>query len=475
MTFTALAHLVRQNIRRTRRGFVLSVFGIAVGVTSLAFFLALSSGMRGGVLARVFPARQVEVVPPSTSLDTGPLSLLTSLGGGRHLTSADVEALRARPEVEAAFARMRLAFPARATGGAAILGRDIRAELIAEGVDPAAMAGESLGPIPFSDALGSQSSCVSDADCRSPEYCARPLTAAARGDAAGARCELPVPAVISPFILELYNGAIAPQHGLPRVGRFLAGRFRGFTFTAELGASFFGLSRRALAATAPPEPVERRIMLVGIGPRAAQLALTLPLGRVRAWNSAFAGDDAGRELSSLVLELREGADVARLAAAVRALGLELADSGAEKVGLLLTLLTLLFTLVSLAVLAVAATNIAHGFFRQVAERKRELGVMRAVGASARDVMSLVLAEAAVIGLYGGLAGLLVARLGAFAVDLMSERVVPDFPFKPDTWFSFGWPMVAGAILCSVFACVLGAWLPARAAARLDPTEALSTP
>jgi hypothetical protein len=511
-----LGHLIRQNIRRGRRGFVLSVFGISVGVASLAFFLALSSGMRHGVLSRLFPQGQLEVVPPSSSLDSGALSIF-SLGGSPKLGDEIAAQLAKRPEVAAVYPRMRLSFPARAQGGAAILGRDIRAEMVAEGMDPAAMSGESFAPIPFSDELGSQTPCTDHSQCTAPEYCAIPLgtpqpapektgilaippgsralppgagtlstdpsgvgarpappTAATGGSATGpvwqGRCERPVPAVISPFILELYNGAIAPQHGLPRVGRFLAGRFRGFTFTAELGASFFGMRGQIHAP-----PVQRRIMLVGIAPRAAQLALTLPLGHVRAWNAAYTGPQAAKELSSVVLVLREGADVARLSAAIRSMGFTLADSGAEKIGLLLTLLTLLFALVSLAIVTVAAVNIAHGFFRQVAERKRELGVMRAVGASGSDIMRLVLGEAAVIGLNGGLVGLAVARAGAFALDLASTRFLPDFPFKPESYFSFGWMIVAGAILCSVLACVAGAWLPARAAAKLDPTEALSTP
>ena len=33
-----------------------------------------------------------------------------------------------------------------------------------------------------------------------------------------------IPAVISPFLVEMYNGAIAPSHGLPRLGGFLASR-----------------------------------------------------------------------------------------------------------------------------------------------------------------------------------------------------------------------------------------------------------
>ncbi|HUS66744.1 MAG TPA: FtsX-like permease family protein, partial [Kofleriaceae bacterium] len=282
-------------------------------------------------------------------------------------------------------------------------------------------------------------------------------------------CTEPVPAVLSPFLLELYNGAIAPSHGLPRVGRFLAGRFRGFTFTAELGASFFGNR----AASAPPR--ECRFMLVGIARHAAPLAVTVPLAFVQRWNAEYAGANAAKHYSSVLLELHPRADLGRLAAYVRELGYTVADSGAERIGLALTLLTLLFALVSFAIVAVAAINIAHTFFRAVAERRREIGVLRALGASAADVQRLFLAEAAAIGLLGAVAGLLVARLGALALDAASRRWVPDFPFKPDSYFAFGWQIIAGAIVCSILACMAGALLPARAAARLDPSEALAAP
>jgi putative ABC transport system permease protein len=453
VTWRALAGLVRVNIRRARRSFVLSAFGIAVGVASLAFFLALSSGVRRGVLARAFPAGQLEVTPPQ---EAGGTFGLFSFGGPRFIDEPALAALRARPDVKAAYPRARLLFPARAWGGAQLVGRDVQGELIAEGLDPAAVAGESLAPIPFSDEPGSLRPCTSDADCVAPEYCPADTGA----------CERPVPAVLSPFLLEMYNGAIAPSHGLPRIGEFLASRLRGFTFHVALGESI-------IALRAPPAQVrERRIMLVGIARRAAQLAVTLPLGRVRAWNAAYAGPRA-QGYSSVLLELGDGADVTRLAAAVRALGYTVADSGAERAGLALTLMTLLFALVSAAVVAVAAINIAHSFFRSVAERRRELGLLRAVGASARDVERIVLGEALAIGLAGGVAGLVLALGGAWLVDAAAARWVPDFPFKPESYFHFGWPVLAAALGCALGACVAGAYLPARAAARLDPADALA--
>jgi ABC-type antimicrobial peptide transport system permease subunit len=80
-----------------------------------------------------------------------------------------------------------------------------------------------------------------------------------------------------------------------------------------------------------------------------------------------------------------------------------------------------------------------------------------------------------IGATGGAAGVLLARLGAFVVDVASRRYVPDFPFKPDSYFSFDASLVAFALACAILACALGALLPARAAARTDPAAALSAP
>jgi putative ABC transport system permease protein len=461
MTTRALSLLVLQNLRRGRRSFALSVFGIAVGISALTFFLALSSGVRHVVLGQVFPIGQLEVVPQKSSLQesSSPLGIFSSLGGGpKPLTEEVAKALAARPDVKAAYRRARLSFPARGWGGQEIIGKNFYAELIAEGVDPAAMRNETtLGPENFADSLGTRKPCNSDGECGAPEYCPWDTH----------QCEPPVPVVVSPFLVEMYNGTIAASTGLPKIGKFLAGRLRGFIFNVELGRSFIGQAKTGV------EPHQRRVMLVGISPHAAQLALTFPLGYVQAWNQQYAS--GAPALSSVVLELVDGADVTRLSAAVRQMGFDVADSGAERAGLAITLVTLLFALVSAAMVSIAAINIAHSFFRTVAERRRELGVLRAVGAASTDVRRMVLGEAAAIGLVGGALGIVVARLLAWLIDLASQRFVPDFPFKPETYFRFGWPLVLGALGCSVLACMAGAWWPARAAARLEPTEALAAP
>ena len=80
---------------------------------------------------------------------------------------------------------------------------------------------------------------------------------------------------------------------------------------------------------------------------------------------------------------------------------------------------------------------------------------------------------AAVGLLGGLSGLLLARLAGFLIDILSRRVLPEFPFKPESYFAFPPQLLLGGLGFAVLASLLGAYLPARAAARLSPAASLA--
>lgn len=97
----------------------------------------------------------------------------------------------------------------------------------------------------------------------------------------------------------------------------------------------------------------------------------------------------------------------------------------------------------------------------VSERRREIGVRRAVGASRWDVMVQFLVEAAVISTFGGLTGV---ALGAGAANLVAiQRELPPV---------FLWQAIAGAVILSVLVGLVFGLQPAWKAANVDPIEAL---
>jgi ABC-type antimicrobial peptide transport system permease subunit len=118
-------------------------------------------------------------------------------------------------------------------------------------------------------------------------------------------------------------------------------------------------------------------------------------------------------------------------------------------------------------------NISHTFFMMLSERRREIGLMRAVGASRLDIWKIVLGEAAIMGLVAGAAGVAAAIAVAKGIDAFSRSKLPDYPFKPTTYFTFSPELVALALGFAVLFCVIGASLPARKAASIHPAQALS--
>jgi ABC-type antimicrobial peptide transport system permease subunit len=115
----------------------------------------------------------------------------------------------------------------------------------------------------------------------------------------------------------------------------------------------------------------------------------------------------------------------------------------------------------------------HVFYLVVMMRRREIGVLRAVGARRGDIRALIVFEAAVVGLIAGVIGLLCAIAAGAATDRFAAARMPDFPFKPDTFFDFSPTLLAVVLALAVIACVIGALPPAYRAASGDPSEALA--
>ncbi len=114
-------------------------------------------------------------------------------------------------------------------------------------------------------------------------------------------------------------------------------------------------------------------------------------------------------------------------------------------------------------LVVAGLMIAVVMAMAVLERRREIGVLRALGSTTSDVFFLFLTEATVVGLSGGIVGLLVGwGLGRVAEALLSQ---------PGLFLVQIWLGALALCLGAVVALVSGA-IPAGRAARLNPVEAL---
>jgi putative ABC transport system permease protein len=118
------------------------------------------------------------------------------------------------------------------------------------------------------------------------------------------------------------------------------------------------------------------------------------------------------------------------------------------------------------VVLVAGVALLNTLTLSVLERRREIGVLRAMGSSRRFTLRMVLAEAAGIGVVGGVLGLVFGCADQWLFSLVSGDMMNfHVTFRP-SWLALAFTLGALAI------SLLGSVPPARRAARLNIIEAV---
>jgi len=123
-------------------------------------------------------------------------------------------------------------------------------------------------------------------------------------------------------------------------------------------------------------------------------------------------------------------------------------------------------------LAVASLGIINTLVMAILERRREIGVLKALGAADRDVRQLFFAEAGVMGLAGGLFGVLLGWAIGRAIQFATMIYLKRQGMNPPNIWSVPWWLVLGAIAFAVVVSLASGIYPASRAAQLDPVEAL---
>ena len=130
----------------------------------------------------------------------------------------------------------------------------------------------------------------------------------------------------------------------------------------------------------------------------------------------------------------------------------------------------IFTTLTLAVAGIAAISLAvagilimNVMLIAVSQRTGEIGLLKALGARGGQILSLFLAESAMLSLVGAAAGLLLSAAGL----LLAGRLFPNFPMAAPVWA----PAAAAGV--ALAAGLIFGVMPARRAAGLDPVAALA--
>jgi len=123
-------------------------------------------------------------------------------------------------------------------------------------------------------------------------------------------------------------------------------------------------------------------------------------------------------------------------------------------------------------LAVAALGIVNTLVMAILERRREIGIMKAIGASDGDVKKLFLAEAAVMGLAGGALGVALGWVIGRLINVGTNFYLRRQNLPPENLWAVPWWLVGGAIAFAIVISMVSGLYPAARAAKLDPVQAL---
>jgi putative ABC transport system permease protein len=237
-------------------------------------------------------------------------------------------------------------------------------------------------------------------------------------------------------------------------------------------------------------PKEKKLRIVGIvetEPAAGfggfgSGRLLIPLDVAEALRAAQINDlrDAVRESSgkpvfaSLTVRANKPSQIEPIETAIKNMGFgtfSLLDA-TKSLRLFFTIFDMLLGIFGSLALAVATLGIINTLVMAILERRREIGILKALGAADKDVRDLFFVEAGVMGLFGGALGAGLGWMIGQAITIGSNFYLNRQGLPSAHVFSVPWWLVLLSIGFAVLVSLVAGLYPAMRAARLNPVEAL---
>lgn len=205
-----------------------------------------------------------------------------------------------------------------------------------------------------------------------------------------------------------------------------------------------------------------------------KLAETLSATQFNDIRAILRGQSAARTYDTLTVNVRKASQVEAAEKQIKSMGFSafsLIDAS-NNLQVVFRVFDLFLVIFGSLALVVASLGIINTLVMAILERRREIGVLKALGGSDRDVRQLFFAEAGVMGLVGGVFGLLMGWLIGRAINVgtdmwLRSRNLPSVQVSAvPLW------LVGAAIIFSVLVSLAAGLYPASRAARLNPVEAL---
>ena len=207
----------------------------------------------------------------------------------------------------------------------------------------------------------------------------------------------------------------------------------------------------------------------------------LPVGTTERLNMAQFTDmrsslrgASGKSYMTLTVRVKDPGKVAGVQDAISQMGFRTFSvlDATKSLRRFFTVLDLFLGIFGSLALAVATLAIINTLVMAVLERRREIGVMKAIGASDQDVKRLFFTEAGAMGFLGGVLGILLGLAIGKGINFGTAVYLTRRQLPAEAVWSMPLWLVGAAIVFSIVVSLVAGLYPASRAARLDPVETL---
>lgn len=420
-----LTKLALQNIRERKFRTLLASLSIAIGTGSLIVFLGLSSGIKNATFEEIekkSPLTQITVRPNVE--DTGVIAFFTKSDEGK-LSENSIKEISKIDGIKTIHPEIQ--FNNFASLEVSLLGLSLVTDTMVFGVPAEFIAN----------------------DIQNPEIWSKD--------------QEPYPALIPRKILDLYNLTVASPQNLPLISEeSLLGKE---LILYPNYSTFFPISN--------DKDTKVKLEVVGFSDKVNLIGVTIPYDLVQKLNETYAEQKNLRYLE-LFVETEDASKTPEIAKQIEELGYstQYFQKNLEDIEAKFAYLRTSLGIISLIILITAAIAIISTFLAQVAERTKEIGLFRALGATKAHIKKLILIEAGIVGLLGSFIGMIFGLLGSLIVDKIGLNQLSQTTFRPETLFEISINLIIFAIIFGTFLSILSAYIPAKKAADISPIAAL---
>lgn len=273
----------------------------------------------------------------------------------------------------------------------------------------------------------------------------------------------PYPVIIPRKILDIYNFTIAVPQGLPSLSEK---RLIGKEITLFPGYSMFFPQISA-------KKDEVKLEIAGFSDKVNLVGISLPFEVIENLNKKYS-NNSKIIYTSLFVETENESLTSEVAQKIEKLGYDTQyyQKNIQDVEAKLSYISLSLGMISSVILLTSALAIIGIFLSLTIERKKEIGLLRALGARKSQIRGLILFEASILGLFGSIFGILLGIVVSKILDRIALNALAGTTFAPESLFLIDFTLILIILLFGILFASLSALIPAHKAANIDPIEAL---